>query len=361
MSPRPNGRIPATHRLSDHCAFCPAFLLHTFMADSVLHGGNLREAARRYDIALEDWLDLSTGINPRGYPVPPVPPDAWRRLPEDEDGLAACAARYYGAPSALPVAGSQAAIRALPALLERGTAGVAPLTYGEYAPAFERAGHRIIKVDMTMRDVPESLDHVIVANPNNPTAERISRNTLLRWHAQLASRGGTLIVDEAFADVDPAASLADETAREGLVVLRSVGKFFGLAGIRAGFVLAAPALSHALGQMLGAWTVGGPARHAVRCAFEDRAWQRETRERLLADGARLAQLLTRHGFDVHSNPLFSWMPTPDAPALQQALAQRGIWTRLFALPEMTASLRIGLPGAEGEWARLEQALTEAGA
>jgi cobalamin biosynthesis protein CobC len=328
------------------------------MADSIPHGGNLREAARRHGIALDDWLDLSTGINPLGYPVPPVPPDAWRRLPEDDDGLAACAARYYGAESALPVAGSQAAIRALPALLTRGVAAVAPLTYGEYAPAFARAGHRIVTLDADASDVPRTADHVIVANPNNPTAARLPRGTLLRWHAQLARRGGTLIVDEAFADADPAASLADVATRDGLVVLRSVGKFFGLAGIRAGFVLCAPDLSTRLRDALGAWTVGGPARHAVQAAFADLDWQRDTRARLHRDGARLGALLESHGFDVRSTPLFSWMPTPDAAALQQALAERGIWTRLFALPNMTTSLRIGLPGTEGDWARLERALAE---
>jgi cobalamin biosynthesis protein CobC len=328
------------------------------MADSIPHGGNLREAARRYGIALDDWLDLSTGINPRGYPVPPVPPDAWRRLPEDDDGLADCAARYYGASSAWPVAGSQAAIRALPALLERGVAGVAPLTYGEYAPAFVRAGHRIVTLEIERDVLPDALDHVIVANPNNPTAARLTRERLLHWHAQLAARGGTLIVDEAFADVDPAASLAHESARDGLVVLRSVGKFFGLAGIRAGFVLCAPTLTGALRDALGAWAVSGPARHAVQAAFGDRAWQDETRARLRRDGARLASLIASHGFDVHATPLYAWTPTPDAPSIRHALAQRGIWTRLFALPGMTPSLRIGLPGADGEWARLERALTE---
>jgi cobalamin biosynthetic protein CobC len=312
------------------------------MPDSIPHGGNLREAARRYAIALADWLDLSTGINPRGYPVPPVPPDAWRRLPEDDDGLADAAARYYGAPRALPVAGSQAAIRALPLLLKRGVAGVAPLTYGEYAPAFARAGHEIAPLDMTCAVLPASLDHVIVANPNNPTAERLSRETLMHWHTQLASRGGTLIVDEAFADADAATSLATETARDGLVVLRSVGKFFGLAGIRAGFVLAAPALLDALRDAQGAWTVGGPARHAVMAAFADEAWQHETRER----------------FDVRATPLFAWTPTPRASALQHEFARRGIWTRLFNLPGMTASLRIGLPGSEGDWLRLERAMAE---
>jgi cobalamin biosynthetic protein CobC len=326
------------------------------MGTLIRHGGNLREAAHRHAIPLEDWLDLSTGINPRGYPVPPVPPDAWRRLPEEGDGLAQAAARHYGAPLALPVAGSQAAIRALPALLRRGTAGVAPLTYGEYAPAFERAGHAIATLDVHAHDLPHTIDHAIVANPNNPTAERLPRGTLLRWHAQLASRGGTLIVDEAFADVDPDESLASETAREGLVVLRSVGKFFGLAGIRAGFVLAAPALLDGLRDALGAWTVSGPARHAVEAAFADIEWQHETRDRLKDDGARLAALIASHGFDVRGTPLFAWTSTPKAPGLQHALALRGIWTRLFDLTGMTPSLRIGLPGTEGDWARLTIAL-----
>ncbi|SAL27233.1 putative threonine-phosphate decarboxylase [Caballeronia terrestris] len=325
----------------------------------IRHGGNLREAARRYAIPLDDWLDLSTGINPRGYPVPPVPPDAWRRLPEDDDGISDAAARYYGAPAALPVAGSQAAIRALPALLRPGVAGVAPLTYGEYAPAFERAGHRVMPLDIRAGELPGELDHVIVANPNNPTTERIERDVLLRWHRQLVERGGTLIVDEAFADAaDPSASLADETDREGLVVLRSVGKFFGLAGIRVGFVLAAEPLRRALDDRLGAWTVSGPARHAVRAAFGDIAWQQAMRTQLATDSARLAALIASHGFEPKPAPLFVWFETHDAASLQHALATRGIWTRLFDRAGMTPSLRLGLPGSEGDWARLSRAFAE---
>ncbi|WP_009970265.1 aminotransferase class I/II-fold pyridoxal phosphate-dependent enzyme, partial [Burkholderia pseudomallei] len=218
------------------------------MADApITHGGNLHEAALRYGIPRDAWLDLSTGINPHGFPVPPVPADAWRRLPEDDGVLAAHAARYYRAPGAahvLPVAGSQAAIRALPALFARGTVGVAPLAYSEYAPAFARHGHSGAPLDCGADTLPAALTYAIVANPNNPTAERIDRTRLLRWHAQLVARGGALIVDEAFADAESAAhaSLAADTHRDGLVVLRSVGKFFGLAGVRAGFALAAPAL-----------------------------------------------------------------------------------------------------------------------
>ncbi|MBR8057947.1 threonine-phosphate decarboxylase CobD [Burkholderia dolosa] len=329
------------------------------MSDArIPHGGNLHEAARRHGIPYDAWLDLSTGINPVGYPVPPVPADAWRRLPDDDDGLAACAAGYYAAPDAahvLPVAGSQAAIRALPALLPAGDAGVATLAYGEYAPAFTRHGHRVVPLDIHADTLPATLRHVIVGNPNNPTADRVPAERLLGWHAQLSARGGTLIVDEAFADTGAVPSLAPHVQRAGLVVLRSVGKFFGLAGIRAGFVLACPERIAALRDLLGAWTVGGPARHAVAAAFADRAWQAAARERLAADGERLAALLRMHGFAVRATPLFSWTDDPRAAALHAALATRGIWTRYFARP---SSLRVGLPGNEAEWRRVADALAQ---
>ena len=341
---------------------------------AIAHGGNLHEAARRYGIARDAWIDLSTGINPHGYPVPPVPAAAWRRLPEDGDGFAACAAHYYGAPDAqhvLPVAGSQAAIRALPALLATlhstqappARVAIAPLTYGEYAPAFGEAGHAVVPLDIesaqSQNGLPEDVMHAVVVNPNNPTARLVERETLLRWHAQLAGRGGTLIVDEAFADAfidSRAASLADETHRAGLVVLRSPGKFFGLAGARCGFALAAPALLAALRERLGAWTVSGPARHAATHAFEDTAWQGAMRERLAVESARLAALLASHGLAPHVTPLFAWMTHARAAELQDALAARAVWTRRFESP---ASLRFGLPASEDEWQRFETALAQA--
>jgi cobalamin biosynthesis protein CobC len=331
------------------------------MADRIVHGGNLHEAAQRYGIPYGQWLDLSTGINPHGYPVPPVPADAWRRLPEEGDGLAECAARYYGAPGAshvLPVAGSQAAIRVLPALLPGATVAtvaIAPLTYGEYAPAFERAGHRITTLDIAVDALPAHITHAIVANPNNPTAHYLSAAKLLHWHAQLTQRGGTLVVDEAFADALPSVSLAAETHRSGLVVLRSPGKFFGLAGIRAGFVLSAPPVLDALRDVLGAWTVSGPARHAVRAAFNDIAWQNGMRAQLVTESARLTSLLRAQRFESHSTPLFAWTGDARAAALHHELAQRGIWTRLF---ERDGSVRFGLPGTQIEWERFGAALIE---
>ncbi|WP_407947524.1 threonine-phosphate decarboxylase CobD [Paraburkholderia polaris] len=327
--------------------------------NAVVHGGNLHEAAERYGIPYAQWLDLSTGINPHGYPVPPVPADAWRRLPDEGDGFAACAARYYGAPDAahvLPVAGSQAAIRALPSLLPCAQVGIAPLTYSEYAPAFERAGHEVIPLDVSWDTLPDALTHVVVVNPNNPTAEHLSAGKLLHWHAQLAARGGTLLIDEAFADTMPSASLAASTHRDGLIVLRSPGKFFGLAGVRAGFVLGAPALLDALRRTLGAWTVSGPARHAVKAAFEDELWQQRMRTRLDAESARLVSLLHAQGLPTHSTPLFAWTDDARAAALHEALARRGVWTRLFTA---SGSVRFGLPASDTEWTRFEESLREA--
>ncbi len=328
------------------------------MADPIVHGGNLHEASQRYGIPHAQWIDLSTGINPHAYPVPPVPADAWRRLPDAGDGFAACAAHYYGAPDArhvLPVAGSQAAIRALPQLIPRATVAIAPLTYSEYAPAFERAVHRIVPLDIACDALPDDVTHAVVVNPNNPTADHLSTAKLLQWHAQLAARGGTLVVDEAFTDAMPtAASLAACAGRPGLVVLRSPGKFFGLAGARAGFVLSDPVLLARLRDLLGAWTVSGPARHAVSAALTDPAWQAQMRVQLAAQSARLTGLLQAQRFSPKSTPLFAWTDDPRAAALHHELALRGIWTRLFPA---SASVRFGLPGSEDEWLRFEQGLS----
>ncbi len=331
---------------------------------AIAHGGNLAAARGHYGEPSGGWVDLSTGINPHGYPVPPVPPEAWLRLPED-DGLEAIAAAHYGvagANSVLAAAGSQAAIRALPLLLPRGRVGIARIGYSEYAPAFARAGHDIVlleEADFLAADLPDTLTHLVVVNPNNPTARCLPADTLRGWHARLRARGGTLIVDEAFIEtLDAPPSLAPLAGAPGLLVLRSIGKFYGLAGARIGFVLGPPAQLAALREALGHWTVNGPARAVVRAALADTAWQAGTRARLRCEGARLSALLARHGLPNASTPLFAWVPTPDAAALHSALARLGLWTRLFEVPGAppVRGLRFGLPPDASGWQRLDDAL-----
>ncbi|MGH8532410.1 MAG: threonine-phosphate decarboxylase CobD [Gammaproteobacteria bacterium] len=323
------------------------------------HGGRLREAAARYGMPIEAWLDLSTGINPDGWPVPPLPPSAWSRLPEDEDGLEAVARAYYDADALLAVAGSQAAIQALPLLRGPCRVGIVSPGYAEHAYAWRRARREVVAVPAAdLGNAARYVDVLVVINPNNPTGNRFPAETLLDWHARLAARDGWLVVDEAFIDPTPAESLAPYSTRPGLIVLRSLGKFFGLAGARVGFVLAESLWLHRLGEYLGPWTVAAPSRWAATLALADRAWQEATRAQLFKQAERLAALLRHHGLAPSGGcALFQWAPSPHAAAIHETLARQGILTRLFTEP---ASLRFGLPGAEAGWAHLEEALANAG-
>lgn len=319
------------------------------------HGGRLRAASLRYGIALADWLDLSTGIAPYGWPLPAIPASAWARLPEQQDGLEIAARDYYGVSNLLPVAGSQAAIQALPRLLRNVTVGIVSPAYAEHAAAWQREGHRLLELsEGAIERALERIDVLLLVNPNNPTGRCVEPARLLEWHRRLAERGGWLVVDEAFIDCTPAFSLAAFSELPGLIVLRSFGKFFGLAGIRLGFVLAQPQLLAQLAELLGPWAISGPSRVVATALLQDMAGQQVQRERLLADGERLAALLTAHGLSPTGGcALFQFCCTPQAALLHEFLALQGILTRLFEQP---LSLRFGLPPDEAGWQRLQQAL-----
>ena len=325
------------------------------------HGGKLCAAAAQWGIPAEDWLDLSTGIAPEAYPVPAVDTESWRRLPEDDDGLEEAARSCYGAPHLLALPGSQAAIMALPRLRPTGATVAIPIpTYGEYEAAWLAAGHAVLRfMPAELETVAASCDVVMLGNPNNPTGERFSRERLLRAAAILHERVGKLIVDEAFADGDgdeSLAPLAGSAAAPNLVVLRSLGKFFGLAGARVGFAIAAPALLARLAELIGPWPIAHPARDAARAALADKGWQAAQREQLTAASQRLARLLRETGLgETPGTALFRYVRTEQAPDIHAGLARRGILVRLFMEP---LALRFGLPGNEAEWQRLDAALKE---
>ncbi len=321
------------------------------------HGGRIAAAAQRYGIPADAWLDLSTGINPRPWRVPRIPAAAWARLPEENDGLEDAARAYYGAPRVLPLAGSQAAIQALPGLFPSCRVGIAAPSYFEHAHAWRQAGHALQALPAAAPDEGvDGCDGVVVVQPNNPTGDLFDPSRLLDLHARLAARGGWLVVDEAFVDATPEFSLARFSDRPGLIVLRSLGKFFGLAGARVGFALAHAGLLERLREQLGPWTMTGASRFAATLALRDMAWHSVTCARLLKDTARLAALLARHKLPPASGtPLFQWITTPAAAELHVFLARRGILTRYFDTP---SSLRFGLPGQRVEWQRLDAALLE---
>lgn len=319
------------------------------------HGGALDVARRAFPKAPEPWLDLSTGINPRPYPVRKLAPDDWARLPGAADlaRLEAAAATLYTAPpwsDVVAAPGTQAIIQQLPSLLGGSDVRVLGHTYGEFARVFAAAGARPITVPAP--DRLAGADIAIVVNPNNPDGRLIAPTDLLA----LATRVGTLVVDEAFADALPsAASVVPQLPSSRMVVLRSFGKIFGLAGLRLGFAVAPPSIAVELRRALGPWAVSGPAIAIGARALADGAWLAATRARLAEDGARLGYLLRQAGAEpLGATPLFRLVAHAAAPALFVALARRGILVRPFA--HEPGWLRFGLPGAEADWCRLDDAL-----
>ena len=327
------------------------------------HGGGLNAAALRYGRAAAEWLDLSTGINPHGYPLPLLDAECWRRLPQDDDGLEAAAQGYYCCPQLLPVAGSQAALQALPGLFPPGRVLMLTPSYAEHAAAWRRAGHVLQLLDsnsgVDLEAAAAGCNYVLLCQPNNPTGTHFSKARLLALAESLAQRGGALVLDEAFIDCTPENSLASASDRPGLVVLRSLGKFFGLAGARVGFVLAETNLLAALREALGPWRLSGPARAVACVALSDFAWQTAMRRRLLEAGEQLCALLRAHRLgQPQGTPLFQWLPQAQATAIHENLARRGILVRLYEYPPSAPSLRFGLPGCAAAWARLAAALAE---
>ncbi len=321
------------------------------------HGGRVRVAAQRYGIPECDWLDLSTGINPNGWPVPAVPQEIWQHLPQDDDELHAAAQGYYGTSRLLAVAGSQAAIQALPRLRAPVHVALVAPSYAEHAHAWLRHGHQVTPMSAAeILDIDDSVQVAVIVNPNNPSGRLFQRDELLCLNEKLAARGGWLIVDEAFMDAMPEHSLAAACPQAGLIVLRSVGKFFGLAGARVGFVLAEQKLLHALAALLGPWPIAAPSRYVTTHALRDSVWQQITCHALAQAAQRLSDLLKQHGLTPDGGcGLFQWVCCPDAASVHEQLALRGILTRLFELPH---SVRFGLPRDEAQWARLTAALGE---
>lgn len=327
-----------------------------------IHGGRLNEAVQRWNIPHAHWLDLSTGINPIGWPVPNIPAQIWQRLPEADDGLKAIIREWSGIPTQAdcePVAGSQAAIMALPRLRTPCRVGIPSIGYREHEYSWRQAGHQIVAITSAPTSSNDDswldeLDVLVWVNPNNPTGELIAPATLLRWQQRLQQRGGWLIVDEAFMDATPELSLCAYAGRPGLIILRSLGKFYGLAGVRAGAVLSEPSIIESLRQLLGPWSLSGPTRYVMAQALQDHAWHRQTCLRLQHDTQRLAHILQTAGLkSLGGTVLFQTVQTDTPIELAEQLAAQGILVRTFEQPGM---LRFGLAADEQQWRRLVAAL-----
>jgi cobalamin biosynthetic protein CobC len=325
------------------------------------HGGDLAAARRMFPGATEPFIDLSTGINPRSYPLPALSEDLFKRLPDRAavERLATVAADAYGAPGAecvVPAPGTQILLPIVNALVPPGNATVLGPTYAEHKRTAELAGHQV--VEATQLNQFKGADLGIVVNPNNPDGRIVSKNDLLALAHDLRSRDGILVIDEAFSDVAPDVSLARDVTRGNIVVLRSFGKFFGLAGLRLGFAIAAPEIAARIDAALGPWAVSGPSIHIGVAALSDKAWIDATRISLAETALRLDALLNKSGLEIiGGTTLYRLIRTPDADTLFQHLGRAGILVRRFT--DQPQWLRFGLPGNDSEMTRLEAALAAA--
>jgi cobalamin biosynthesis protein CobC len=330
----------------------------TDAAEPLMHGGDLGAARRLFPGACEPFIDLSTGINPYPYPLPALAAETFARLPDPAAAhrLAEIAARAYGAPSeayVVPAPGTQILLPQVMALAPPGRAAILGVTYAEFARAAALAGHAVAEA----REINElrAANIAIVVNPNNPDGRVVGREVLLGLADALRASGGLLIVDEAFMDVGPpGASLAGDVARGNIVVLRSFGKFFGLAGLRLGFALTAPELARRLAATLGPWAVSGPAIAVGALALADIAWAEEVRTHLRKSASDLDSLLLDADLEVlGGTSLFRLTVSKSASRIFQRLGSAGILVRRFA--ERPNWLRFGIPRTD-EWDRLRIAL-----
>jgi len=330
---------------------------HTAETALAYHGGGLAAARRRFPGAPEPWLDLSTGINALPYPVGALSAAAFSRLPEAASiaALEAAAARAFGlgaAAEAIAAPGTQSLIQILPRLLPARNVAILGFTYAEHEHVWAASGAEVKSFE-NLEDLA-SADVAIVVNPNNPDGRLVNVASLLTLARKMAAQGKTVIVDEAFIDfLSPGASLAPHLPAPGLIVLRSFGKTFGLAGLRLGFALCDPKMAARLRGALGPWAVSGAAVEIGARAYADREWLTQSAARLDIFSARLDALLRKAGLEIlGGTPLFRLARHAQAATLFLRLGAGGVLVRPFVTqPEW---LRFGIPQEEQDFTRLEK-------
>lgn len=305
------------------------------------HGGGIDAAAAKWGGQRQDWVDLSTGINPVPYDIADFPADSWTALPDRAafDALELAARRFWSIPddaSVLAAPGASSIIAQLPAILKGTSVAITKPTYNEHEAAFLANG---------WQPTTGSADVGVVVHPNNPDG---------RIWAEHELKTQTQIIDESFCDVTPDLSHMLLAKKPGTVILKSFGKFWGLAGLRLGFAIGDPDIIAKLATQLGPWQVSGPALDIGARALADTDWASNARSRLATDAIRLDALMTHAGAQaLGGTDLFRLYRTNNAQDWQDRLAQNQIWSRIF--PYSDHWLRLGLP-APSDWDRLEAAL-----
>ncbi|TEW56520.1 pyridoxal phosphate-dependent class II aminotransferase [Psychromonas sp. RZ22] len=314
---------------------------------AILHGGQLKRVAEQYQIPENKWLDLSTGIAPFSYPIPHISSQVWQDLPHISQDLINVAKQYYQAEYCWPVAGSQQLIEKLPSLWnDKINADNCKLAkhvylpkvgYKEHQQAWDNAGYQLHFYQQSLPTDIEKNSVVVVINPNNPLADIFSIEQLSRLQLYCQQQQALLIIDEAFADIFEAEfsfvrqlNNSKVVEEDNTLVLRSFGKFFGLAGLRIGFVCCNKKWCELIKQSIGPWAINGPALYIAELALRDTLWQKEQKIKLKKQSQALQVLLKEHFHyqSIKANSLFITMFIDNAPSIYKQLCEQAIYVRL---------------------------------
>jgi cobalamin biosynthetic protein CobC len=314
------------------------------MSNTRDHGGGLDAAVAQFGGTRDDWLDLSTGINAIPYPIPDIPDNFWHALPDShaQNTLLNAARGFWNVPATaniIATSGVSQLIAMIPSLLPSNRVEIIGPTYNEHAAAFVADGW----------NVGETGNVRVVVHPNNPDGRLHQITTQETQDTDLT------IIDESFCEVTPTETLIELAREPNVIILKGLGKFWGLAGLRLGFAIGAPELIRKLTDRIGPWAISGPAQFIGNAALRDQSWAKDTRKRLKADTARLDNLMAQHGAEIIGGThLFRLYDTDNAVDFQHRLAKQFVWTRVF--PYSSKWLRLGLPGTDAQWDHFSRAL-----
>ncbi len=309
------------------------------MNNSLYHGGALDDAIAQYGGEADDWLDLSTGINPYAYPITNISDLSWTQLPQRlaiDNLIKAAQIAYNCEGRELIVAnGTQIFIENLPRILAKSSIAIVSPTYEEHSHNWKKCGHEVFCIENL--DEASKAEHLLIVNPNNPTGKLYTPEQLY----QCAKRQkGMLIIDEAFMDITPEMSMA-AAKLDNLIILRSFGKFFGLGGARIGFMLANPMLLNKMQSYIALWAVSGASIDVATQALSDLIWQTNMRKKLKSDMQNMQDVLIENKFKIiGSTHLFCLVFTPHAHKYFDKLANKHILVRKFS--QNPTILRFGL-------------------
>ena len=320
---------------------------------NIQHGGDIDLAIKKYGGEREDWIDLSTGINGASYPWQESINVELRNLPSNKilmqlEKAAARAYKIAECTETAAVSGAQQIINLLPLCLKScNSVAILGPTYNEYEKAFKRSGTKTKTVSETSE--LSLSDIAIIVNPNNPTGKVIADETL----AGLSKKVRILIIDESFKMFSSRRTLNFSN----IIQINSLGKFFGLAGVRLGFVSGPSDFIKEVKEMLGPWPVSSLAAEIGIVALNDKVWISEMEKILVTESNALHEACNSRNWELVGRTfLFHTYATSSCLEVEKQFAAHGIWVRTFDYSETW--VRLGIPTSENAWTRVKQALNQ---